>query len=509
MRNLLLLTTLIAYSSFIAGCGGFGLGPGGDMGMIPSAADVENPAKKGTIKGQIGVAEGFIPLFMEYLNSSADQGISTVYKHVNVHILGANGKWSTSVDEKGNFEFPPVYSGRYVLKVQYKEHLLFYHDLVLLDKAEFELQITVVGYDLADINNNDEKFELLFQIKAKYSENDVEYFRIINPDGSQQTILPDGTREFAKGGIVRILNNDGQIEYRKDFDNDFIPDHLDFDDDNDGISDSRDRDLGNNGIPDRFEKKEKTVPGTMSFIEGQTSIPIITNGNGIIMGDSRRSLSDLNEGDVIMFSAKTETGGGPPVNDMDIRIYSFGRPVFSFKLYDDGSEADLLKPWNGMQVSGDKIKNDGIFTSLIPVDNSTITALNNSLLLFTGRNRLGNRTNSFILPMAITVTSKDEKANVNLTMNKVADNIADCGLYKAGDSQIIATIDVTEVLSDSLIASILMPSGGTKMLSFSKREGSIFTFSSSKLSIEKGLYILIAKSSSGGVFYAGFPVKNL
>lgn len=496
---------MIILSSASFGCGGFGLGPGGDMGMIPSAIDVENPAKKGTIQGELAIAEGFLPLFLEYVGSADAEGFSKLYKNVKVLVIGASGNWTASLDEEGKFKFPPIYSGRYILKVQYKSNLLFYHDIVLLDEAEFDMKVTIVGYDLADLNKNGNRFELLYEIQARYSENEVEYFRLTNPDGSIDTILPDGTREFARNGIVRILNNDGQIEYRKDFDNDFVPDNMDFDDDNDGIGDSRDRDLGNNGIPDKFEKKARTNPSDQNFLLGKTAIPIITGGYAIIPGDRQRALSELDEGDVILFSAQTETGGGTPLSEMNIRIYSFGKPVFSFKLHDDGSEVDLLEAWPGVQISGDTVKGDGKFTSIIPVDGATIAALDNSLLLFVGKNTVGEQTNSFILPMTVSVAKKEttERKRASLSYG-----ISDFGLYKTGENQLTGRIDVEGSVAENLSARLITPSEETKMFSLSGRKGSLFTFSSSSLDYEKGLYILIAKSSSGGVFYAGFRMGD-
>jgi hypothetical protein len=505
MKSCLLIIFIVILSSASFGCGGFGLGPGGDMGMIPSAVDVENPAKKGTITGELAVAEGFLPLFLEYVGSADAEGFSDIYKHIKVQIIGASGNWSASLNEEGKFKFPPIYSGRYILKVQYKSHLLFYHDIVLLDKNELDMKITVVGYDLADLNKNGNRFELLYEIQAKLSENEVEYFRLTNPDGSADTILPDGTREFARNGLVRILNNNGQIEYRKDFDNDFVPDNMDFDDDNDGIGDKRDRDLGNNGIPDKFERKIETNPADKNFLLGKTSIPLITSGYAIIPGDRKRPLSELITGDVILFSAQTETGGGTALAEVNIRIYSFGRPVFSFKLHDDGSEKDLLETWPGIQISGDRIKGDGRFTSIIPVDEATIAALDNSLLLFEGRNTIGEKTNSFILPMTVSVARKEPS---NIERPSLSYGVSDFGLYKTDGNQLTARIDVEGSVAENLSARLITPSEDTKLLSFSGRKDSLFSFSSSSLDYEKGLYILIAKSSSGGVFYAGFRMGD-
>ena len=489
------------------GCGGFGLGGGSDMGVIPSALEIEDPARKAEVRGRIEVAEGFLPLLLDRLGTEPTASENAVPKGIEIQIVGPKGLWKTELDDEGNFAFKPIYAGNYLLRAVYKETVLISRSISLREKSKMDVTVSVLGYDLADVDEDGERFELLLEVRSKLDEMDTEFLRVTSPDGSAETLLPDGTKEIFHKGRVRIIKPNGDIEYRLDYDNDFLPDDLDRDDDNDGIPDHRDRDLDNDGIADRPRRKEPDEDLLKSVV-GLGAQPLLTAVDVSVVGSRERTLTALSPGSLLRFYAETDRVGGANIYEVEARIFRFGRPVYSFRLRDDGSEEDLVPKWPSLQVSGDAVKGDGKFAFILPIDRTTLELLHESLLVFRGRNRKGDFTNTRIVPLSTSGSTAEGSNGRSPSLGRAMGEFSMYERSQGSEKRLVARIDVAAELSDGLTVNLVTPDGGRKVMTTgATRQGERALYASSELSWQTGIYLLIATNRSGKVFYAGFPVR--
>jgi len=499
--------TILALSACIlcVGCGGFGLGGGSDMGVIPSALEQEDPARKAQLSGRLDVVRGFVPILLERLGVAAGTGPSGLPAGTSATLVGSRGIWSVDLKPEGTFEFPPCYAGAYQLRFRCGERLVAAHPVTLREKARLDVAVHVLGYDLSDVNENGERFELLLDVTVRTHELDTEFVRTIHPDGSAETALPDGTHEFFSAGVVRVVQPDGTILQREDWDDDFIPDALDRDDDNDGIPDRRDVDRDNDGVADR--RRAGGSDERLDRVAGHSARPLVTEVDVAVIGGSKRTLDALAPGTLLAIVARTAANGGPSLLDVETRIVRYGRPVYACELRDDGSEDDLVDAWQGMQVSGDRERGDGVFSFVLPVDGTMLDVLHDSLLVVQGRNRSGTRTNVRLTPLSAQLrTSRDGDGGSGL-----GKALGAFGLYErvvGEERRLVARVDAARGATEGLSVVLLAPDGSTKTLAARDSGGERLLYSSSELPWQTGLYLMLASNRGGAVFYAGFPVRR-
>ena len=116
------------------------------MGVIPSALEIEDPARKAKVSGQLSVAEGFLPIFVETLDLELSSAQKPSPKDLFVRILGDKGIWKTELDAQGRFSFPPIYAGSYFIELFPKgEKPILRRPIVLHEQSELNIRVEMIS----------------------------------------------------------------------------------------------------------------------------------------------------------------------------------------------------------------------------------------------------------------------------------------------------------------------------------------------------------------------------
>jgi len=485
------------------GCGGFGLGGGGDMGVMPSASLMESSERKGLVSGVISMEEGFRHAFIEGMDCEPAPGEAGLPEDTQAVIEGPKGIWRSEVDGEGRFAFPPIYAGSYVLRIRCYGQVLCKIPIVVRERSAVEFSVDILGYDLGDVDDDGDCDEVLLEWTGRFRERDTEFVRTVYPDGSASTRLSDGTTEFFHAGVVRVHRPEGDIVYRLDFDNDFIPDAFDKDDDNDGVVDGRDPDAIGDKAPIASRAKEPRIAGT-------NASPLLVAASVAIVGAPARAASRAAIGDLLLLTVKAEPAGGCAVTTVVGSIHAGGRSTYSFTLRDDGSEEDLVDAWPGLQVSGDATAGDSVFCYILPIDRTTLQLLHECQLVFRGRNASGVATNVRVLSYSCgALISTSAPGTGSTALGRLVGAFALYESSEGDDSRhLVGRVEVERGAARGLSAFVISPTGDKKMLTVEgDGTGNRVPWATSPLPWRSGLYVLLLTNQDGAVFYAGFPVR--
>jgi len=380
----LLVCALVALVLVLVGCNGTGLGEGGGIDLGPVApSSFSDPIYQGKLSGQVVFDPGFLHNWLMIQPSSTDKPTrlaslnrdKAFNKSLVVRIHGSKGRHEVKVTEEGTFDFGSVRFGDYVLDVVGRRGALATSSIALEGKSSMKVTIRILGVDLADVDKNQDRQELVVEKEIDYKGEQISYRRIFPVAGDIRTYLPDGSVEYlGNDGYVKIFRADGQIDYRFDPANRFVDEELDPD-----TGKRRRKD----GLSPSSRRPSLPKDPLMAKVTGQGKAPLILSATCRALG---RGADAVSAGDLVVLEVKTDSNGGPPVSKVTAQIYSHRGSPHTITLVDDGGSPDMREGWTGMQSSLDREKGDGVFTAALPLDPFAYRHLSASQILIKATN---------------------------------------------------------------------------------------------------------------------------
>ena len=474
-------TSLLVFVTIVPcwGCGGFGLGGGGEFGVLPSALEMERPDTKATFSGTVCIEEAALPGVLERFRVQEGEGGRP--RDLSIVLTGPRGTWRDTIDEDGEFSFSGVYAGRYDVILRCGGYLMARLTVFLREGSSVIMALRVLGDHPGVELGLPSLGPVVFEYDLTVSERDTDFVRTVWPDGATRTVLSDGTVEYWFDGAAQVRRTDGYTEYRLD---------------------DRPTDGG-------FRPPSSSARSLSSFqmVTGDVAFPFIEDVELSLVGDTRRSPSEAGLGDLLLVTARISEGGGPPLAEVECRIHGADGSKQTIRLHDDGGEVDLMPDWPGIQVSGDRKRGDGVWSAILPIDMSTSKLLYDSLILIQGRNRRGRSTNIRAIPFSCRVPSDVGSRIVDLGTSMGEFELVD--VRRPGYSPYVeARLPVATTVTEGLTVGLVLPDGRTRLMTPRDLEGSWTVFRSSPLDGIPGLYVVKTTSRAGAVYYAGFPLRG-
>lgn len=354
----------------LTGCGGFsgGNSPGLEA---PPAPDFANPDRQGEVKGQVKVGARFLPVLAAATRKPDQQGhaaAADVYRSIVVRLLGTRRSRETDLEGDGTCVLEKLPGGDYRCRVELGAQLLAEFPLVVTPRETLEFDLEVLGYDLADLDADKSTRDLLTRLEVKPGGAHAPT-RVVYPDGSVRARLGNGGTEYLlPGGVVRREAPGHGATFRADHDLDGVPDGDD---------------------PDyRRLRPKPTAPGDEDLLLGTAFPPLVR--------DARSGPADgATGGDLMLFEAEVAQDFAAEPARVTAYLYGEGTPTWSFDLHDDGGAQDMLPDWPGHQPSGDRVKGDGVFAHVLPVDVTTRDLLDGRLVVVEAADTGERRSNRF------------------------------------------------------------------------------------------------------------------
>lgn len=476
----------------LGGCAG-GLGEGGDSNVGPQTPpNFNHPIYQGRLSGRVTFENGFLHHgILSRPASGRSTGAAVLdrdrkfYRSLTARVAGPKGKKKVKVLEDGSFDFETIRRGDYSLEVTGPKGLLASCPVSLDGRSRMQVTVRVLGQDLADLDRDDDRGELVVEKEVSYQSDLIQFRRLFPPVGDVRTYLEDGSVEMlGADGYVKVFGSDGQIDYRFDPSNRFVDEEIE-------------RETGQRQRKKSTDRKLPKDP-LAAKVTGALKAPLVM-GVTVSGVSANRDPSQVNLGDLGRLEVKVDPNGGTDIAEVIAVVHGPGVAPQKVTLVDDGGEADRRTDWPGLQSSLDRSKDDGVYTFPLLLDARTYRFLSTCQMVVTARNvkQLASRPASFHLylpaPPADTATP-----------GIVASRVAGVRVleHPRGSSTFRAEVKLREELPDSTTTLFLGP-GGFRRLLAPVSDGSRLSCTPAALD-EPGIYTVLLSDPAGDVFYASF-----
>lgn len=465
------------------GACGVGFGEGGEPGLITPAQE-QNPALQGRIEGKVEVDSAFLNDFVESLGPTGPTTAGSLLVaarslngRLRVGILGSRRLQSKDLGADGSFSFEGVPEGSYGLSLSADGRVLGRFPLQLTRRSTLRVTARFLGWDR---RSSPARLAVAWELQVRGK--DLEWQRRYLPGGAQITLLPDGTVERSSaGGRVRSRATDGTIRWRRDRDNDFVPDE---------------EERGRGRSSDGKGADDPLCPLLVDLRLANLTRP--KAGAAVIPGD------------LLLFQAKTASQPGEPVVAVGADLLPAEGTTRHFELADDGSEMDLVERWPGVQISGDERAGDEDFAYILPIDRGTRELLYSSQLVFRARSRSGAQSHPRFLFLH---GEADGGQNRGTFTGPLVSGLRELAFQvrREGDRVwVLGSFEARSDVASQLTASLLGPDVRRLFVAGSGGSGGWVAFRTTPALLSTGGSLLaVVGTRSGQIYYAGLPVHDL
>lgn len=477
-RRPLLGACLVAALS--TGCGGFSSGDNPGL-QAPPPPDFAKPENQGKVKGQVRIAEGFMPELAAQLELGGTA--SEVYEALEVRLEGTRRKLTVEVGGEGEFEAEELPPGLYRCVVSVQATPLAAFDVPVKAREDTGVRVVVEGRDLADLDGDGSRQDLAVRLEVALGPSGGRTVRVLLPDGSVRARLANGGTDYLlPGGVVRREQPGRGAAFRRDHDLD-------------GILDPDDQDL-------RRRKEEAGEVSERDLLIGRAFPPLLRRA-WVSDPHSERPPVDL-----ALFRAEVGASFGDAPLGVRVRLYGAEGETHGFDLADDGSVPDLLPDWPGHQPSGDEVAGDGVWSHLVPIDATTRALIYNRQVVIEAVDAEGRRSNRYSIHLYRS-QAEDPEAEAGSSPGEAPWNLVREVQFRGrrgGDGPEVSARFQAAPELDGVIATLVGPGGFKRVFApagDAAGDGwTTYQTPTTRLG-DEGAYYVVLGVPGGSVFFAG------